>query len=48
MSEETASRRRRHALLRNYATDENLRRRQSLFNYARPPATPQPVLSDLF
>ena len=40
--------RRRGAQLANYRTDENLRRRASLFEYALPPASPQPMLWDLF
>jgi SAM-dependent methyltransferase len=47
MSSEASSRRQR-AQLENYRTDENLRRRASLFEYVVPSASPQPMLWDLF
>ena len=40
--------RRRGAQLANYRTDENLRRRASLFEYALPSASQQPMLWDVF
>ena len=40
--------RRRAAQLANYRTDENLRRRASLFEYALPSTSPQPMLWDVF
>jgi SAM-dependent methyltransferase len=39
---------RRAAPLANYRTDENLRRRASLFEYALPSTSPQPMLWDVF
>jgi ubiquinone/menaquinone biosynthesis C-methylase UbiE len=47
MSYEVSGRRQR-AQLENYRTDENLRRRASLFEYAIAPLSPQPMLWDVF
>jgi len=43
-----ARRQRRAAQLANYRTDENLRRRASLFEYALRSTSPQPMLWDVF
>ena len=47
VSDEAAARK-RQGVREHYATDENLRRRQSLFTYVRPSALPQPQFHDLF